>query len=31
MDTTLVRRLLADLAGTAILCLFGIGAAADPR
>jgi glycerol uptake facilitator protein len=27
MDTTLVRRLLAELAGTAILCLFGIGAA----
>ncbi|MEV5719122.1 MIP/aquaporin family protein [Amycolatopsis mediterranei] len=27
MDTSLVRRLLAELAGTAILCLFGIGAA----
>jgi glycerol uptake facilitator protein len=27
MDTALVRRLLAELAGTAILCLFGIGAA----
>jgi glycerol uptake facilitator protein len=27
MDMTLVRRLLAELAGTTILCLFGIGAA----
>jgi glycerol uptake facilitator protein len=27
MDTSLVRRLLAELAGTAILCLFGVGAA----
>ncbi|ADJ46850.1 glycerol uptake facilitator protein [Amycolatopsis mediterranei S699] len=27
MDTSLVRRLVAELAGTAILCLFGIGAA----
>jgi glycerol uptake facilitator protein len=27
MDMTLVRRLLAELAGTATLCLFGIGAA----
>jgi glycerol uptake facilitator protein len=27
MDMTLVRRLLAESAGTAILCLFGIGAA----
>src|SRR5947209_4827851 len=27
MDSSLVRRLVAELAGTAILCLFGIGAA----
>jgi glycerol uptake facilitator protein len=27
MDTSLVRRLLAEVAGTTILCLFGIGAA----
>ncbi|MGC7102545.1 MIP/aquaporin family protein [Amycolatopsis lurida] len=27
MDVSLVRRLLAELAGTAMLCLFGIGAA----
>lgn len=27
MDMTLLRRLLAELAGTMILCLFGIGAA----